>query len=68
LKDKLKKQDNPTVLGYELNGDLIPIRKQVNTKLIGDHGCDPLGDGMFRMVPSGDIVDGKEMNRRLERS
>lgn len=30
-----------------------------------DHGCDPLGDGLFRMVPSGDIVDLQERNRRL---
>jgi hypothetical protein len=30
-----------------------------------DHGCDPLGDGRFRMVPSGDIVDLEERNRRL---
>ena len=35
-----------------------------------DHGCDPLGPNdagvfMFRMVPSGDIVDQAEMRRRL---
>lgn len=30
-----------------------------------DYGADPLGDGTFRMVPSGDIVDLKEKNRRL---
>lgn len=30
-----------------------------------DHGADPIGDGMFRMVPSGDIVDLAERNRRL---
>lgn len=30
-----------------------------------DYGCDPLGDGTFRMVPSGDIVDFEEMRRRL---
>ncbi len=23
----------------------------------GDHGADPIGDGKFRMVPSGDVVD-----------
>ena len=32
----------------------------------GDHGADPLGDGTFRMVPSGDIVSFDERNRRLE--
>lgn len=30
-----------------------------------DHGCDPVGDGTFRMVPSGDIVDYEERCRRL---
>lgn len=30
-----------------------------------DYGCDPLGDGMFRMVPSGDIVDSIEKEKRL---
>jgi len=31
----------------------------------GDYGADPIGDGAFRMVPSGDIVDLAECNRRL---
>ncbi len=31
----------------------------------GDYGADPMGDGMFRMVPSGDIVGFEERNRRL---
>ena len=30
-----------------------------------DYGCDPLGDGMFRMVPSGDLVDRNERDIRL---
>ena len=30
-----------------------------------DYGADPLGDGRFRMVPSGDIVDYEERKRRL---
>ena len=30
-----------------------------------DYGCDPLGDGKFKMVPSGDIVDREEKERRL---
>jgi len=33
----------------------------------GDYGSDPLGDGKFRMVPSGDVVDREERNRRLQR-
>ena len=32
---------------------------------VKDYGADPLGDGMFRMVPSGDIVDRAERFRRL---
>ena len=32
-----------------------------------DHKCDPLGDGRFRMVPSGDVVDYAERCRRLSR-
>ena len=31
----------------------------------GDYGADPLGDGMFRMVPSGDVLDFAERQRRL---
>jgi hypothetical protein len=30
-----------------------------------DYGADPLGDGMFRMVPSGDIVSFEEKEQRL---
>ena len=32
-----------------------------------DHGADPLGNGKFRMVPSGEIVDLEERNNRLKR-
>jgi len=32
-----------------------------------DYGADPMGDDTFRMVPSGDIVDFAERNKRLER-
>lgn len=30
-----------------------------------DYGADPLGGGMFRMVPSGDIVPAAEKEARL---
>jgi hypothetical protein len=30
-----------------------------------DYGADPLGNGMFRMVPSGDLVNEEEKRRRL---
>ena len=32
-----------------------------------DTGADPLGDGLFKMYPSGDIVDCEERQRRLKR-
>ena len=41
------------------------ITATVDTTAPGDYGCDPLGDGNFRMVPSGDIVDYAERNKRL---
>ena len=37
---------------------------QTSTK---DTGADPLGKGMFRMYPSGDIVGTEERNTRLAR-
>lgn len=37
----------------------------VDTAKGGDYGADPIGDGKFRMVPSGDIVDYAERCRRL---
>ncbi len=30
-----------------------------------DYGADPVGDGTFKMVPSGDIVSKEERNKRL---
>jgi hypothetical protein len=33
----------------------------------GDYGADPMGDGMFKMVPSGDIVNREEKERRLSK-
>jgi len=32
-----------------------------------DYGCDPLGDGTFKMVPSGDIVTKEEKEKRLKK-
>jgi hypothetical protein len=58
-----------TVLaGYKLDmhnhGALV--REPIPLRIPGkDYGADPLGDGTFRMVPSGDIVDLVERNRRL---
>lgn len=32
---------------------------------MNDHGADPVGDGTFRMVPSGEVVSLEERNKRL---
>lgn len=67
--DKLRDMDRPTVLGaYELDRTtLTPIRRPIDTNKAGDYGADPIGDGIFRMVPSGDIVDDTERCKRLGR-
>ena len=67
--DKLRDQERPTVMGaYELDRKtLTPIRRAINTNRPGDYGSDPLGDGKFRMVPSGDILDYAERTRRLKK-
>jgi len=41
------------------------IGKPIDLNKKGDYGCDPLGNGKFKMIPSGDIVDLDERNRRL---
>ena len=64
---KLRDMDTPRVLGYELDRvTLSPIRTPINTARKGDYGADPIGDGTFRMVPSGDIVSLAERNNRLK--
>lgn len=42
-------------------------RKIIDVNKPGDYGCDPLGNGMFKMIPSGDVVDYEERNKRLNR-
>jgi hypothetical protein len=55
-----------TVLGgYDLDERGAIVRKLVKIVPGKDYGSDPLGDGMFRMVPSGDIVNLAERNKRL---
>lgn len=64
----LRDEERPAVLGYALDrATLTPVRRTVNTAAPGDYGADPLGDGTYRMVPSGDIVDEEERNQRLAR-
>lgn len=41
------------------------LHRRVDTTRPGDYGSDPVGDGTFRMVPSGDVVDAAERDRRL---
>jgi len=41
-------------------------RRAINTSAPGDYGADPLGDGTFRLVPSGDVVDFTERCKRLK--
>ena len=43
------------------------IGKPIDLNRPGDYGCDPIGDGTFKMVPSGDIVSLEEMRKRLRR-
>jgi hypothetical protein len=53
--------------GYKVDLDRrgALVRERIDTNRPGDYGSDPLGDGTFRMVPSGDIVSFEEMRRRL---
>lgn len=63
---KLRDMEVPEVLGYELDREtLTPIRGEIDVRSPGDYGADPIGDGTFRMVPSGDIVDFAERSKRL---
>lgn len=65
---KLRDMERPSVLGYDLDREtLTPITRIVDVNKSGDYGCDPLGNGMYRMVPSGDIVTLEEKERRLGR-
>jgi hypothetical protein len=64
------KRGKMTVLGaYVLDMDRggALIREYVDTSKPGDYGADPIGDGTYRMVPSGDVVSLEERNRRLSR-
>ena len=61
-----KDDGKPVVaFGVPLAADGSPMRETVQIKK-GDYGADPIGDGLHRMVPSGDIVDLQERRRRLD--
>lgn len=44
------------------------IRKAVNLDREGDYGADPVGDGLHRMIPSGDLVTYDERCKRLSQA
>lgn len=50
--------------GYPIDENGAVIRQLV-VRNASDYGADPLGDGTYRMVPSGDIVSLEERNKRL---
>lgn len=55
------------VFGHELDRrTLTPLRAVIDTRRAGDYGSDPIGNGMVRMVPSGDVVTAEEAARRLK--
>jgi hypothetical protein len=56
-----------TFAGYTFDAgpDGTVIQREYVKITDGDYGADPLEDGTFRMVPSGDIVDAAERDRRL---
>lgn len=47
--------------GWLQRNDVVAAPRYVGA----DYGCDPLPDGTFRMVPTGDVVDAEEKERRL---
>lgn len=51
--------------GYGIGQGGGIITRPIDTTKAGDYGADPIGNGMFRMIPSGDIVDFAERTRRL---
>jgi hypothetical protein len=69
-KRKQKADINIHFSGHDLTieGDgTLHVTRRLIQPTSGDHGADPLGEGLFRMVPSGDIVSFEERNRRLKR-
>ena len=43
------------------------VPQYIDTSKKGDYGANPLGNGKFKMIPSGDIVDLDERNKRLKK-
>ena len=64
--------DSPQIFGHSWKEIQAIQRKAWCAKMVDlmegkDYGSDPFGDGMFKMVPSGDIVNLEERNRRLSK-
>jgi len=59
----------PNIIDFEGHkidiANSVVIREKLDLTKTGDYGADPIGDGRFRMVPSGDIVDYSERKKRL---
>lgn len=51
--------------GYRIGEGGVIMRERIKVEPGKDYGADPLGDGTFKMVPSGEIVSLEERNRRL---
>ena len=64
--DKSTPEGQRRLMAESMGHTYIPYHA-VDTSKAGDYGADPLGDGTFRMVPSGDVVDHAERCRRLKR-
>lgn len=63
---KNENMDALAYLGYKIeNGRYVRLGATIDLNAPGDYGADPVGDGTFKMVPSGDIVDYDERCRRL---
>ena len=70
--DRIRPGDEFDVFGHrfrlDATGRTEAIREKLPERKPGeDYGADPIGDGTFRMVPSGDIVSYAERERRLAR-
>ena len=63
-----RKPDCIESMGYRFDRVSHVIERAfIDTSKPGDFGADPLPDGTYRMVPSGEIVTESERNRRLGR-
>lgn len=60
-----------TIFGYSWEEIQQMQQKKARPRVIDtnsqkDYGAHPMGDGTFKMVPSGDIVDFEERCKRLK--